>query len=108
MRKRNHIFLFGSAILGLTMSAMPVSADDAAATAPVSQASSVQVLPILIRPVSRDRLLIGRILPNIKDTYRFKFWGSMTFMVGFSIPVPLRLAIRPIRIRGRQKDWLAL
>lgn len=44
MRKRNHIFLFGSAILGLTMSAMPVSADDAAATAPVSQASSVQVV----------------------------------------------------------------
>lgn len=37
-------------------------------------------LPILIRPVSRDRLLIGRILPNIKDTYRFKFWASMIFM----------------------------
>ena len=36
MRKRNYIYLFGSAILGLTMSAMPVSADDAAATAPVS------------------------------------------------------------------------
>lgn len=44
MRKRNYIYLFGSAILGLTMSAMPVSADDAAATAPVSQASSVQVV----------------------------------------------------------------
>ena len=44
MQKRNYIFLFGSAILGLTMSAMPVSADDAAATAPVSQASSVQVV----------------------------------------------------------------
>lgn len=41
MRKRNYIFLFGSAILGLTMSAMPVNADDAAATVPVSQASSV-------------------------------------------------------------------
>lgn len=44
MRKRNYIYLFGSAILGLTMSAMPVSADDAAVTAPVSQASSVQVV----------------------------------------------------------------
>lgn len=44
MRKRNYIYLFGSAILGLTMSAMPVSADDAAATVPVSQASSVQVV----------------------------------------------------------------
>ena len=44
MRKRNYIYLFGSAILGLTMSAMPVNADDAAATVPVSQASSVQVV----------------------------------------------------------------
>lgn len=31
MRKRNYIFLFGSAILGLTMSAMPISADDVTA-----------------------------------------------------------------------------
>lgn len=44
MWKRNYIFLFGSAILGLTMSVMPVNADDAAAAASVSQASSVQVV----------------------------------------------------------------
>lgn len=44
MWKRNYIFLFGSAILGLTMSVMPVSVDDAAAAASVNQASSVQVV----------------------------------------------------------------
>lgn len=90
------------------MSAMPISADDATAAAPVSQASSVQVVTNP-DPASQPGQATDWSDPAKYQGYvPVQILGLMTFMVGFPIPVPLRSAIRPIKIRGRQKDWLAL